>query len=180
MQAKGFFDSVMEGLGMSTKPQFISPMEFYGLKPNTLEGSSFSFDQLKGKTVLITNVASRWGATDNNYKQLVTLYNKYKDQGLEILAFPCDQFGGQELANPADIRSFVDGYGVEFQMMEKSDVNGANMNSVYKTIRNGGGDILWNFATKFLVDKDGKTVTRFDGMKSPMDLEDQIVAALEA
>ena len=108
----------------------------------------------------------------------MTLYEQYKSKGLEIVAFPCSQFGNQELADPKEIRSFVDGYGVKFPMMEKSDVNGGNMNPVYKLIRQDGGDIVWNFATKFLVDKEGKTVTRFDGMKAPLDLESQIKEAL--
>lgn len=110
----------------------------------------------------------------------MTLYNKYKDQGLEILAFPCNQFGAQEPGSASDIRSFVNGYGVEFPMMEKIEVNGPNMSPVYVQLRQGSGDIIWNFATKFLVDKEGKTVRRFDGMKAPMDLEAEIVEALNA
>jgi len=112
----------------------------------------------------------------------VTLYNKYKDQGLEILAFPSNQFGGQEPGTPADIRSFVDKYGVTFPMMSKVDVNGDGTSPVYRFLKDGsnGGDIIWNFATKFLVDKEGKTLRRFDGMKAPDDLEPDIVEALNA
>mmetsp|Transcript_24623 Transcript_24623/g.34413 ORF Transcript_24623/g.34413 Transcript_24623/m.34413 type:complete len:120 (-) Transcript_24623:642-1001(-) len=118
--------------------------------------------------------------TDNNYKQLVTLYEKYKDQGLEILAFPSNQFGSQEPGSPSEIRNFVDGYGVQFPMMDKVDVNGAQTSPVYKFLKGDGGDIMWNFATKFLVDKEGKTLTRFDGMKAPLDLENDVATLLNA
>mmetsp|Transcript_17550 Transcript_17550/g.24551 ORF Transcript_17550/g.24551 Transcript_17550/m.24551 type:complete len:120 (-) Transcript_17550:751-1110(-) len=118
--------------------------------------------------------------TDNNYKQLVALYEKYQSEGLEILAFPCNQFGSQEPGSPSDIRSFVDGYGVKFPMMEKIDVNGPNTHPVYSFLKADGGDILWNFATKFVIDKEGKTVTRFDGMKAPLDLENDIVSQMQA
>lgn len=112
----------------------------------------------------------------------MTLYNKYKADGLEILAFPCNQFGGQEPGSASDIRGFVDGYGVKFPMMEKIEVNGGGIHPVYKFLKEGsnGGDIVWNFATKFLIDKEGKTLRRFDGMKAPESLEEDIVAALKA
>mmetsp|Transcript_25232 Transcript_25232/g.60714 ORF Transcript_25232/g.60714 Transcript_25232/m.60714 type:complete len:120 (-) Transcript_25232:764-1123(-) len=118
--------------------------------------------------------------TDNNYKQLVTLYNQYKSEGLEILAFPSNQFGSQEPGTPAEIRKFVDGYSVEFPMMEKIDVNGPNTDPVYKFLKGDSGDIVWNFATKFIIDKDGKTLRRYDGMKAPVDLENDIKLLLES
>lgn len=110
----------------------------------------------------------------------MTLYNKYKSEGLEILGFPSGQFGGQEFDSASEIQSFVKGYGVEFPIMEKGDVNGANASPVYKFLLKDGGNIIWNFATKFIIDKEGKVLKRVDGMKAPLDLESDIVELLNA
>lgn len=99
---------------------------------------------------------------------------------MEILAFPCDQFGGQELATPEEIRSFTDGYNVKFNMMGKVDVNGGNTDPVYKLLKGSdGADITWNFATKFLVKCAGPTcdVYRYDGA-NPSDMEKDIKTLL--
>jgi len=117
--------------------------------------------------------------TEENYKQLVAIYNNYNADGLEILAFPSNQFGAQEPGSPNDIRSFVDKFGVHFHMMEKIDVNGHNTSSVYCFLKRNSheGDIRWNFATKFLVDPQGLTLRRFDGCSFD-DLEAEIATVL--
>ena len=106
-------------------------------------------------------MASKWGLTDKNYKQLVQIYNQYSDQGLQILAFPCNQFGNQEPGSPQDIEDFARGkYGVQFPIFEKIDVNGKKTHPIYAYLRNNSQlydakkktakEIPWNFA-KFLV-----------------------------
>lgn len=109
-----------------------------------------------------------------NYSQLVSMYNKYKNEadGFEILAFPCNQFGGQEPGSPEEIRKFVNGLGVEFQMFEKIDVNGKNTHPVYEYLKSKQGGVLgssikWNF-TKFLVDKEGQPIKRYGSTTKPI------------
>lgn len=115
--------------------------------------------------------------TKNNYAELVELYGKYAEGGLEILAFPCNQFGKQEPGSPEDIRAFADGKGVTFPMMAKIDVNGPATDPVYQLLKGAQGhDIRWNFFTKFLVSCRGETcnVSRFDGAPKPSVLENDI------
>eukprot|EP00127_Corallochytrium_limacisporum_P006401 Clim_evm9s226 gene=Clim_evmTU9s226 len=140
-------------------------MTFYEFKSKTLEGEDFDFASLQGKTVIVVNVAS-------NYKQLVELYTKYHEHGLEIIAFPCNQFGGQEPGTPAEIREFVKGYGVEFTMMEKIDVKGKNQDPIYAWLTHekkgilGTALIKWNF-TKFIVDSKGTVLRRLGPNEEP-------------
>lgn len=118
-------------------------------------------DQAMGKkAILMVNVASKWGLTDVNYKQMVQLYKELESEGLQIFLFPCNQFGNQEPGSPSEIRDFVNKYDVEFPVFEKIDVNGTNTHPVYKNLRqnsklnkgeNKCGQITWNFG-KFLVD----------------------------
>jgi len=120
--------------------------------------------------------------TDQNYKELVTLYNKYSSQGFEVLAFPCNQFGAQEPGSDAEIKKFAAGYGVKFPMFSKIDVNGPNTHPLYeylKTAQGGflGSDIKWNFS-KFLVDKNGKAVKRYAPTDSPASLEGDVANLL--
>ena len=114
--------------------------------------------------MLITNVASRCGYTSSNYKALQDLYAAKADKGLEILAFPCNQFGAQEPGTAEQIKSFCQAsFGVKFPLMEKVDVNGPGTSAVYKWLKanTSEADIKWNFATKFIVSRDG-AVTRID------------------
>ena len=117
------------------------------------------------KAYLFVNVASKWGLTDRDYKQLVQMHKELKADGFEIMAFPCNQFGGQEPGTAEEINEFIRGkYGAEFQIFEKIDVNGENAHPVYKYLRSNSslfdaeknvvGEIQWNFA-KFLVDGNG-------------------------
>mmetsp|Transcript_13907 Transcript_13907/g.28735 ORF Transcript_13907/g.28735 Transcript_13907/m.28735 type:complete len:113 (+) Transcript_13907:139-477(+) len=106
---------------------------------------------------------------------MVSVYNKYSEQGFEILAFPCNQFGAQEPKSEAEIKKFVDQYGVKFTMMSKICVNGPETHPVYTYLKaqpGCDGKIGWNFMSKFLVSKDGNTAKRFQ--KKTMELVDEI------
>jgi len=152
--------------------------EFYNLKATTNSGKEFDFEQLKGKVVLIVNTASQCGFTPQ-YAGLQELHSKYKDQGLVVLGFPCNQFGGQEPGSDEQVAEFCQlNHGVDFQLMKKSDVNGANTNDVFKYLKSqqstmGISMIKWNFE-KFLVDRKGKVVSRWTSMRAPSALENDI------
>ncbi|KAH8117880.1 glutathione peroxidase [Phellopilus nigrolimitatus] len=147
--------------------------EFYALKAEQPGLDKwYDFEQLKGKVVLIVNVASQCGFTPQ-YKGLQKLYEKHKDKGFVILGFPCNQFGGQEPGTDEEISSFCElNHGVQFPLMKKTDVNGDNTNPVYKWLKNEKAGLLgltrikWNFE-KFLVDKNGKVVQRWASTTSP-------------
>ena len=146
---------------------------FHDLVATTLEGDEFAFDQLQGKRVLIVNTASKCGFTPQ-YESLETLHQRYGDQGLVILGFPCNQFGKQEPGSSDDIRSFCSkNYGVSFQMMEKIDVKGDNQHPVYAWLTrkelNGAGDhsVRWNFH-KFLVNEKGELVAALGSGADPL------------
>ena len=145
--------------------------EFYQFSAKTLQGKDVQMEAFKGKTVLVVNTASKCGLTPQ-YEGLEVLYQKYKDQGLIILGFPCNQFGNQE---PGDEKSISEGclinYGVSFPMFAKIEVNGDGAHPIYKYLKKElpgflGGRIKWNF-TKFLVDSNGKPVKRFAPTSSP-------------
>lgn len=154
--------------------------DFYQLFATDLQGNTFNFADLKGKTVLIVNTASKCGFT-SQYEGLQKLYDTYKDRGLVVIGFPCNQFGGQEPEGEAKIAEFCQlNYGVSFPMMAKVDVNGKNEHPVFAFLKNspkGGGllgdGIKWNF-TKFLVNKDGEVVDRFAPQTKPEDLAKEI------
>ncbi|CAL1716646.1 unnamed protein product [Somion occarium] len=150
--------------------------EFYNLKSELPSGSPYYFEQLKGKVVLIVNVASKCGFTPQ-YKGLQELYDKYKDKGFVILGFPCNQFGGQEPGTDDDIATFCEkNHGVSFPLMKKSDVNGDNTNEVYKWLKNEKAGLLgmtrikWNFE-KFLIDREGKVVHRWASTTTPQAID---------
>ncbi|CAE6461294.1 unnamed protein product [Rhizoctonia solani] len=152
---------------------------FYDLKAATPRNEDYSFDQLKGKVVLIVNVASKCGFTPQ-YTGLEALYNKYKDRGLVILGFPCNQFGGQEPGTDEQIGEFCQlNHGVTFPLMKKSDVNGDDTNEVYKYLKSQKSGLLgltrikWNFE-KFLIDRQGKVVNRWASTTKPESLEADI------
>ncbi|KAL5486121.1 hypothetical protein ACEPAI_7165 [Sanghuangporus weigelae] len=152
---------------------------FYSLKTDLPSGQVYDFEQLKGKVVLIVNVASKCGFTPQ-YKGLEALYQKHKDKGFIILGFPCNQFGGQEPGSDAEIAQFCElNHGVTFPLMKKSDVNGDNTNEVYKWLKNEKSGILgltrikWNFE-KFLIDRNGKVVHRWASTTSPESIDAEI------
>lgn len=139
-------------------------------------------EKYKGNVLLIVNTASKCGFT-KQYAGLQALYEKYKDQGLEILAFPCNQFGHQEPGDDAAIKNFcTDTFGVTFPVMAKIEVNGEGAHPLYKELKKAqggllGNEIKWNF-TKFLVDREGRVVDRFAPQKEPRALEEKIKTLL--
>ncbi|MFO7922736.1 MAG: glutathione peroxidase [Bacteroidales bacterium] len=152
--------------------------EIFSVTANTLAGEEMSLGKYKGKVLIIVNTASKCGFT-KQYAGLENLYRKYSDKGLEILGFPCNQFGNQE---PGDAREIEENclvnYGVSFQMFEKVDVNGNNAHPLFKLLkkqRSGlfGSRIKWNF-TKFVIDRNGNTVKRFAPATAPEKMENYI------
>lgn len=142
----------------------------------TLAGEKVALAKYKGNVVLMVNVASKCGLTPQ-YEQLQALHKTYADQGLSVVGFPCNQFGGQEPGSAEDIQEFcATKYSVEFDMMAKIDVNGDGACDLYKhlttleTEPQAAGDIGWNFE-KFLIDRTGKVINRFSPRVSPDDAE---------
>ncbi|XP_046492070.1 uncharacterized protein [Neodiprion pinetum] len=141
-----------------------------------IRGDDVSLSIYKGFVCIVVNVASQCGLTDSNYAQLEELYEKYRDtHKLKILAFPCDQFNGQEPGSSTDIMNFARTYNVQFDMFEKIKVNGPDAHPLWKWMKERQGGFLgnaikWNF-TKFIVDKDGQPVDRFSPTTPPNDLE---------
>ncbi|KAK3021388.1 hypothetical protein RJ639_046469, partial [Escallonia herrerae] len=141
-----------------------------------IDGKDISLNTFKGKVLLIVNVASRCGLTTSNYSELSHVYEKYKTQGFEILAFPCNQFGGQEPGSNPEIKQFAcTRFKAEFPIFDKIDVNGPSTAPVYQFLKSSAGGFLgdlikWNFE-KFLVDKHGKVVERYPPTTSPFQIE---------
>lgn len=146
---------------------------------NRINGSQENLHGYSGKVLFIVNVASQCGFT-GQYKDLQALYAKYQTSGLEILGFPCNQFGAQEPGSAEQIQNFCESkYSVTFPMFEKIDVNGPNTHPVYAFLKNAAPGLLgttaikWNF-TKFLVSRDGKTVKRYSSATSPHEIQSDI------
>lgn len=148
-----------------------------------LNGEDEDLSQYLGKVVVVVNTASKCGLTPQ-YEGLQALYEQYKDQGLVILGFPCNQFGSQEKGDSDEISSFCEiNYGVSFPMFEKVDVNGENATPLFKDLKEqakgflGSRAIKWNF-TKFLINRQGEVVGRFAPTDKPEKMEKQIKALL--
>ncbi|PKI74177.1 hypothetical protein CRG98_005415 [Punica granatum] len=156
-----------------------SPQSLHDFTVKDIRGNDVSMNDYKGKVLLIVNVASKCGLTHSNYKELNILYEKYKDQGLEILGFPCNQFAGQEPGSNEEIQETAcTMFKAEFPIFDKVEVNGNNAAPIYKYLKaqKGGlfGDFIkWNF-TKFLVGRDGKVVARYAPTTSPLKIEKDI------
>ena len=156
---------------------------FYDFKALNMQNKEVSMSDYKGKVVLVVNTASKCGFTPQ-FAGLEELYKKYKDQGLVILGFPCNQFGNQDPGTDEEIQSFCQvNYGVNFPMFSKIDVNGKNAHPIYKYLKNSlsgaiTDDIKWNF-TKFLIDKSGKPIKRYGSNVKPVDLEFDIEETLK-
>ena len=172
----------------------------YDFKSLNNRGVEVDFRQYEGQVLMIVNTASKCGFTPQ-YDGLEALYQKYKDQGLVIIGFPCDQFAHQEPGSDEEIAEFCRlNHGVTFPLMKKIDVNGENANPIYKYLKSVApteeykglkakashtlfknisksvekeGDIMWNF-TKFLISRDGATVKRFPPTTEPADFEKDI------
>ncbi|KAL3662274.1 hypothetical protein V7S43_012602 [Phytophthora oleae] len=155
---------------------------FYELKDFDMAGNEVSMSKYKGKVVLAVNVSSKCGLTPTNYPELQQLYEKYKDEGLEVLAFPCNQFSGQEPGTHKEIMAFVKQYNVTFPFFEKHDVNGATARPVFTYLKTKlpgsfGDFVKWNF-TKFLVDRNGQPYKRFAPKDRPLSFEEEIKTLL--
>jgi glutathione peroxidase len=148
----------------------------YDVQVKDINLEMINMDSYKGKTLLIVNVASACGFTPQ-YKGLQELYDKYKDQDFEILAFPCNQFGSQESGSNDEIVQFCDtNFNVSFKLFDKVDVNGENASPLFKILTKaypgilGTKNVKWNF-TKFLISKDGLIIERFGSTTTPEMIE---------
>jgi glutathione peroxidase len=155
----------------------------YDFTVNDIKGKAVRLDRYKGKVMLIVNTASKCGFTPQ-YKGLEALYEKLNGKGLEVLGFPCNQFGSQEPGSEKEIAQFCElNYGVTFPMFEKIDVNGKKAAPLYKYLKAekpgllGSEAIKWNF-TKFLVDRKGNVVARYAPNDTPESLAGDIEKAL--
>ena len=179
-------------------------MSIYNLKGKTRKGEEFDLSNLKGKVSLVVNTATGCGFTPQ-YEALEQLYEKYHDQGFEVLDFPCDQFGHQAPGTNDEIHEFCTAkYKTQFDQFAKIEVNGENESEVYTILKQQqpseevkgmknkmaikaikkisstckkDGDIVWNF-TKFLVDKEGNAVKRYDPTFNPSDIEKDLLELL--
>jgi len=164
----------------SPKPHASDLYEFSAV---TLTGETIELARYRGKVVLVVNTASRCGFTPQ-YAGLEALYQKFHERGLEVLGFPCNQFGRQEPGAPAEIAAFCEqNYGVSFRMFGKVEVKGANAHPLFKWLTQvapgllGTRAIKWNF-TKFLLGRDGSVRKRYAPQTAPADLEADIEALL--
>ena len=150
----------------------------YDLSVKDIDHQEISLEKFKGKTLLIVNVASRCGFTPQ-YTGLQSLYEKYKDKGFEILAFPCNQFGSQEKGTNDEIKEFCSSeYNVSFTLFDKIEVIGDNASPLFKKLtQDAGREIQWNF-TKYLINKDGDFVRGFGTQKKPDEIEEHIIKIL--
>jgi len=147
------------------------------------EEKDVSLEKYKGKVLLIVNTATECGFTPQ-YEGLQELYKTYKDQGFEVLDFPCNQFGGQAPGTDNEIANFCTArFGTTFDRFAKIDVNGENEDPLYTFLKNSQGGVLgdkikWNF-TKFLVDKNGNVVERYSSQKKPENIAKDIEKLLD-
>ena len=152
----------------------------YSFKVKDDKGAEVSLEQYKGKVLLIVNTATRCGFTPQ-YKDLEAIYEKYNEQGFEILDFPCNQFGGQAPGTIAEIKEFCStNYNVKFTQFDKIEVNGENEHPLYTYLKANAenkNNIRWNF-TKFLISADGKILKRFESGDKMTDVETAVAQAL--
>lgn len=151
----------------------------YDFSAKTIAGEEQSMRDFEGKVLLIVNTASKCGFTPQ-YKGLEALYEKYREQGFEVLGFPCNQFGQQEPGGEEEIQQFCElNFGVSFPMFEKVDVNGKDAHPLFEHLKEKGPGILgsraikWNF-TKFLVGRDGEVIQRYAPKDKPENLASKI------
>ncbi|MDA3907457.1 MAG: glutathione peroxidase [Sulfurimonas sp.] len=153
-------------------------MSIYSIEVKDIDGKDITLQKYEKRVMLIVNVASKCGYT-GQYEGLQELHEKYANQGLSILGFPCNQFLSQEPGTEEEIKNFcMSSFGVEFDMFSKIDVNGDNTHSLYLYLKDNAGGFLtdgikWNF-TKFLVDKNGKVFKRYAPSVTPKEIEEDI------
>ena len=150
-------------------------MKLYEFSVKDIDGSEVDLSSYKGKVILIVNVASACGFTPQ-YEGLQDLFERYKDKGLEILAFPCNQFGSQEPGSNDQIKTFCeDKYNISFKLFDKVDVIGEDASPLFNYLNEvAGRDIKWNF-TKFLFDQNGNFIKGYGSMKTPKMIEENII-----
>lgn len=174
--------TLIEGNSMkSNNGKDKSPDSIYDLSAKDMSGKEVKFSKFEGKVLLIVNVASKCGYTPQ-YEGLQSLYEKYKDEGFEILAFPCNDFGGQEPGSNEEIKEFCTlNYGVSFPLFDKIKVLGKEKHPLYQRLTTNPtteqGDIKWNFE-KFLISKNGEIIKRFRSGVEP--LSEEAVTAIES
>ena len=157
-------------------------MSIYDFTVRSWDGSEVPLKDFAGKLLLIVNTATHCGFTPQ-YEGLQSLYEAYRDSGLEILDFPCDQFGHQAPGSGEEIRDFCfNTYAAGFPQFEKTEVNGENAAPLFVYLKESlpgllGKDIKWNF-TKFLVSREGVPLKRYAPQTTPLDIEKDIKAAL--
>uniref|UniRef100_A0A915ALV6 Glutathione peroxidase n=2 Tax=Parascaris univalens TaxID=6257 RepID=A0A915ALV6_PARUN len=168
---------------LSTTARAMLSQTIYDYSAKDVDGKDVSLSKYKGYAVLIVNVASECGLTKSNYTQLKEILEKYRDSGLRIAAFPCNQFGGQEPGCELDIKEFITKkYEFEPDLYSKVEVNGDNAHPLYKFLKEEQGGtitdaIKWNF-TKFLVDRNGHVVKRYSPQTQPKDIVKDIETIL--
>ena len=156
--------------------------KIYDFKALTSKGKEIDFKDFKGKVLLIVNTASKCGFTPQ-FAGLERLNQQYKEKGLVIIGFPCNQFASQDPGSDSEIEGFCQvNYGVTFQIMKKIDVNGENAHPIFKYLKSRtrgflGSRIKWNF-TKFLISRDGNTIRRYAPTTKPETLETDIIEFL--
>ena len=159
-------------------------MTFYNFEATNINGETISMKAFQGKTIVVVNTASKCGFTPQ-YEGLEALYQKYKNQGLVILGFPCNQFGKQESGSSDEIEEFCQiNYGVTFPLFEKIEVNGKDAHPIFKFLKSKqtggifGSRIKWNF-TKFIINSKGVPVKRFSPTTKPEKMEKTIIKLLQ-
>jgi glutathione peroxidase len=155
----------------------------YTFGAENFKNEAVDFAKYQGKTLLIVNTASACGFTPQ-YAGLEALYQQYKDQGFEVLAFPCNQFGKQEKGDNTEIKQFCDlNFNISFELFSKIEVNGENTHPLYQHLKSeapgilGSKGIKWNF-TKFLVNNQGEVIKRYSPTTKPADIASDIAALL--
>jgi glutathione peroxidase len=153
-----------------------TPDTIYDITVKNIDGTPVKLSQFKGDVLMIVNVASKCGLTDNHYKRLQPLYEEYKDQGFKILAFPANNFGSQEPGTNDDIKEFcTKKYDVTFDLFEKVSVKGDDQCELYRFLtehkdKEIAGDVVWNFQ-KYLVDRQGNVIAKLHPRTNPDDRE---------
>ena len=174
------FAGVVFALAVDSVPAAEKVSAVLNQKVKSIKGEEVDLSKYQGKVLLVVNVATRCGATPQ-YEQLEGLSDKYKDKGLAVLGFPCNQFGAQEPGTEEEIAKFCKSkYDVSFDMFAKIDVNGDNASPLYKTLTSSAkpsGEVKWNFE-KFLIGRNGEIVARFPTKTKPDAPE--VVQAIEA
>jgi len=168
---------------MAENPDPSTANSIFDFNANNIDGVNVDLSMYKGYVTYIVNVASKWGLTKENYTQLTEMYTQYSEKGLRILAFPCNQFGGQEPGTNEEIKAFAEAYGAKYDLFSKLDVNSETAHPLYKFLKKKkkgsfGDKIKWNFS-KFLCDKNGIPVKRYAPTTKPLSCLKDIEKELE-